>query len=375
MRKLASIQKILELHPIPNADAIEVATILGWHVVVKKDEFKIGDEVVYIEVDSLLPIRKEWAFLQSGGTKNMLHEGKVYTGYRLKTVKLRGQISQGICFSKNILPQEWWDNEHRKIENSLADALDDKPKDPDYELDHEGSDVTEWLGIIKYEVPVPAQMAGKMRGNFPGFIPKTDEPRIQNFPKLIDSYQGIPFYVTEKIDGSSVTFTIKNEEFHVCSRNIDLLDDGANGIWRLAKEMKIEETLQQMNKSQGSERFALQGEMYGEGIQSNPLKIKGQKIAFFNIYDFVDGSYIDYETFIGVTDLYGLPTVPVIDNDYKLPQTVDEIVEFATKRSVMNAEVWVEGYVFRPLKERSDPYIGRLSFKVINPQFLLKYEQ
>lgn len=358
MRKLASIQKILDLHPIPNADAIEVATILGWHVVVKKNEFKVGDLVVYIEVDSLLPIREEWAFLQSGGIKNMIQEGKEYTGYRLKTVKLRGQISQGICFPLTILP----DNLIHEDEDITDDALT-------------GRDVTEALGIIKYEIPIPAQLAGKMRGNFPGFIPKTDEPRIQNFPKLLDSYQGIPFYVTEKIDGSSVTFTIKNEEFHVCSRNIDLLDDGVNSIWKLAKEMKIEETLQQMNKSQGSERFALQGEMYGENIQSNPLKIKGQKIAFFNIYDFVDGSYVDYETFVGVTDLYGLPTVPVIEEDYKLPQTVDEIVEFATKRSVMNPDIWVEGYVFRPVKELSDPYIGRLSFKAINPQFLLKYEQ
>lgn len=343
MRTLASIQRITNLAPINGADKIEVANVLGWHVVVKKGEFQAGELCIYVEIDSLLPIRQEFSFLQSGGIRNMIVDGKTVSGYRLKTIKLRGQISQGICFPLSILPQ--------------VDIGQ-----------NEGNDVTELLGIIKYEIPVPAQLVGKMRGNFPGFLPKTDETRIQAYPDVLMRCQDIPFYVTEKLDGSSCTFVIKNTEFHVCSRNIDLLDDGKNTLWRLAKEMQIEEKL----RSLPEERYAIQGEIVGEGIQKNPLKIKGQKIFFFNIYDFIGGKYLDYAAFQEFFRNLNLSIVPILTDEYLLPKTVDEIVSYATKRSVLSAEAWAEGFVFRPLKEMTDEDLGRLSFKAINPEFLLK---
>src|SRR5258706_10222878 len=262
MRQLATIQKIIDIQPIPNADAIEVATILGWHCVVKKDEFKTGDLCVYFEIDNLLPIRPAFDFLQNNGVKKMLVEGKEVVGYRLKTIKLRGQVSQGLALPINDFPEL-------------------NPLDP------EGTDVTEALGVIKYEMPMPAQLVGKMRGNFPSFIPKTEETRLQAYPDTLYKYQNDKFYVTEKIDGSSVTFYIKNGEFHACSRNMDLVDVEGNTIWRVAKEMGIEKGMRKFE-----ERYAIQGEIFGEGIQKNPLKINGQQIRFFSVYNFLEGKYV-----------------------------------------------------------------------------------
>ncbi|MCH8319071.1 MAG: RNA ligase (ATP), partial [Bacteroidetes bacterium] len=169
MRKLASIQKISTLEPIQDADAIEKATVLGWQLVVKKGEFKAGSLCVYCDIDSILPDRPEFEFLKQ---RKM----------RIKTIKLRGQISQGICFPLSILP-------------------------PDTEI-REDMEVTEILGIKKYEPPVPAHLQGVAKGKIPSFIPKTDEPRIQVVQDTLDSFKGEKCYITEKLDGSSVTYFI-----------------------------------------------------------------------------------------------------------------------------------------------------------------------
>lgn len=346
MRNLVTIQKIANLELIEGADRIERATILGWHCVVKKGEFKVGDLCIFFEADSFLPIRQEYAFLQNNGIRKMLIDGKEHVGYRLKTVRLRGQISQGLALPIGSLPdllkvQDIWE---------------------------EGKDVTELLGVYKYEIPLPAQLVGKVRGNFPGFIPKTDETRIQTYPHILEKYKETLFFTTEKLDGSSVSFVIKNNEFHVCSRNLDLLDTEGNTIWRIAKEMKIEEKL----KLLGEERYAIQGEVVGEGIQKNPLKIKGQKIYFFNVYDFIEAKYVGYSLYKMLTTMMGLETAPILETDRFLPKTVDEAVVYATRKSAINHESWVEGVVFRPMVEMRDEDLGRLSFKVINPEYLIK---
>jgi len=332
MRQLASIQKIIDVQPIPNADAIEVATVLGWQVVIKKGEFKVGDLCVYCEIDSIMPPRPEFAFLQPH--------------FRIKTIRLRGQISQGICFPLALLG-----------ERSTSHV--------------EGADVTELLGVTKYELPVNVQLAGKVRGNFPGFLPKTDEPRVQAFPWLISTYADIPFFVTEKVDGSSVTFCIKNDELHVASRNWDLIEDTGNLLWQLARELKIEEKL----RSLGEERFAIQGEVIGEKIQDNRLGIKGKKILFFNAYDFIEGEYLSYSQYKELFQTLKLETVPIILRLPCLPETIPELVSLATRNSVVNNQVLLEGLVFRPMIEQRDEKIGRLSFKVINPEYLLKNKE
>ena len=336
MRNLASIQKIKALEPIIGADAIEKATVLGWQLVVKKDEFKVGDLAVYCEIDSILPNKPEFEFLKP-------------RGMRIKTIRLRGQISQGICFPLSILPA-------------------------DFEL-VEDADCTEVLGVEKYEPAIPACLSGIAKGKFPSFIPKTDETRVQVLQKVLDKYKGEKCYVTEKVDGSSGTFFINNGEFGVCSRNLELLEDAENSFWKVARQMDIENKLRSLECN-----FAIQGELLGEGIQSNKLKFKGQTIRFFNAFDIDKFEYLQFENFYALFDKLELPTVPIIATDYELSNDVDTLIQMGTIKSRICPDVWAEGIVIRPLKEKLDLLLsnenfnnGRVSFKAINPEFLLKY--
>lgn len=351
-RKLATVEYIKKLEPIEGADAIEVATIRGWHVVVKKGEFSEGSPCIFFEVDSLLPVLPQFDFLASRGTKKMLVDGKTIEGYRLKTIKLRGQISQGLAlpthaFSSMLETQENWEV---------------------------GTDVTEKLGVVKYEPPIPAQLAGMMRGSFPSFIPKTDEERIQNCEFVLEKYGNVNFYVAEKLDGTSCTVYMKDGELHVCSRNLDLKETEGNTYWNIARAYELEDVLKKLNEK--GKNYALQGEIIGEGIQSNYLKIKGQRFYVFSVYDIDAGRYLDYVDFMGVCIAYGLAAVPIRDTKFalNLMDSVDRIVADSRRRSEINKEVWAEGYVWRPEKELHDETLGRVSFKAINPWFLLKYE-
>lgn len=345
MRKLASIQKISAIDPIPNADAIEVATVLGWHVVIKKSEFKVGDMCIYCEVDSLLPVIPELEFLAKAGTKKMVTEGKAYEGYRLRTVRLRGQISQGLCLPLSLL----------------------KEKASEFK---EGDDISEAMGIIKYETPIPAELSGVIKGSFPSHIPKTDEERIQTLPAILERYKGIKFYVTEKVDGTSCTVFIGKEskDINVCSRNQNLKETEGNSFWQIVKELGIQEKLMSMNGS-----IALQGELIGNGVQGNKLMLGKRKLLLFNAYNVNENRYLNFDEFFALAAKFGLETVPIIDTSFMLPKKVDDLVAYATRKSMVSPDIWAEGVVIRPLIEMQDVDLGRLSFKVINPEFLLKY--
>lgn len=336
MRKLASIQKIKSLEPIEGADAIEKATVLGWQLVVKKGEYKVGDLAVYCEIDSLLPDRPEFEFLKP-------------RGMRIRTIRLRGQVSQGICFPLTILP------DHIHPEEDL--------------------DVTESLGIIKYEPPIPAYLSGKVKGKFPSFIPKTDETRVQILQKVLDKYQGVSCYVSEKLDGSSATYFLKDNEFGVCSRNMELYEDDENSFWKVARELNVEEKLRSLNKN-----IAIQGELIGEGIQDNKLRLRGQTVRIFNAFDIDRFEYYPYQEFLDLMVKLDLPIVPIMEADYKLENNIEAIVKKATVKSLICKDVWAEGIVIRPHLEKMDLLLsiesfntGRVSFKAINPEFLIKY--
>jgi len=329
MRKLASIQKIKALGPIEGADAIEKAQVLGWQLVVKKGEFEIRDLCVYCEIDSIMPDKPEYAFLEP---RKM----------RIKTVKLRGQVSQGICFPLSVLPKE--------VPIS------------------EGLNVTDILGVEKYEPPIPASLEGVMKGRFPSFIPKTDEPRIQIFQEFLDKHQGELCYITEKIDGSSVTYYMDNSEFGVCGRNLELLEDDKNSLWKIARESDIENKLRLLNKN-----YALQGEIVGEGIQKNTLNLRGQAVFFFNVFDIDAYRYLDFKDFVSLIESLGLKTVPLVKDNYILENDINKLVEMSIGKSLINPQGWREGIVIRSIKEQ---FINgeRFSFKVVNPKFLLKYD-
>ncbi|WP_118974014.1 RNA ligase (ATP) [Taibaiella koreensis] len=323
MRKLASIQRIRSLAPIPGADAIEKATVLGWQLVVKRAEFQVDELCVYIEIDSLLPEREPFEFLRS-------------RSFRIRTVKLRGQVSQGICFPLSVLPQG------TTIE--------------------EGADVTALLGIVKYEPPIPLSLSGIVKGSFPCFIPKTDETRVQVLGDLLQQYAGQECYITEKLDGSSATFYLRDEAFGVCSRNLELVEDAGNGFWKMARQLDLESKLKSLGKN-----LALQGELTGEGIQGNKLQLKGQQWFCFGIYFIDEARYASFDEWIALTEQLALPRVPVLDSAYLLEADIDSLLEKAQRRSVL-AGARAEGIVIR-VKQAGE----HVSFKAINNEFLLHY--
>jgi RNA ligase (TIGR02306 family) len=230
-----------------------------------------------------------------------------------------------------------------------------------------------WLPVkigmfIKIHFP---KLAVKLWGShlkpFPSFIPKTDEDRLQIVPKVLNRHKEKTFYVTEKVDGSSLTFFHNNGKVGVCSRNIWYPKDYSNQFWKAIIHLNIEDKFKKLGN------YALQGELVGESIQDNQLLIKGQRIYFFNVYNISTGKYLPYKEFIAFCKDLGVETVPVLDDNFKLKKTVDDMVEYATRKSVITKDVWVEGVVIRPLEEAQDKELGRLSFKVVNPEFLLKY--
>lgn len=339
MRSLATIRRIQKLTPIKDADAIECALIDGWQVVVKKNEFKEGDLVVYFEIDSFIPSSIA-PFLTKDG-----HFPKEYNGVqgeRLKTVKLRGQISQGLA-----LPVE-------TVFPTSEGILD------------EGADVTEVLGIVKYEPPVPAQLAGVVRGNFPSFIRKTDQERIQNLtkflPRWIEEYHS--WEITEKLDGSSMTVFVNKDDSGVCSRNLMLKETESNTFWVVANKFDLINKIKQTGRN-----LAIQGELVGEGVQQNKYGLVGHHFYLFDIFDIDTGNYLPPSERIELATKLNINHVPILNNSYVLSsnETVQSLLEMAESKSVLNENREREGIVFK----RSD---GSTSFKAISNKFLLKYE-
>jgi len=349
MRKLATIERIINISSIPDADKIDVAKVLGWNVVVEKGLYNVGDLCVYIQIDSLMPERPEFEFLRP-------HK------FRIRTLKLKGVISQGICFPLDILSinTQWHIEELRKT--GLVGALRDIADSPI------GLDVSEELGIEKYEAPIPAELAGDAKGSFPTFMIITDEDRIQILPHIPLEYAGQSFVATEKLDGSSGSFYWKNGEFGVCGRNWEYYESPTNSFWKFARHNYLEEKLGVLGRNLG-----LQGEIIGEGIQKNKYKLRGQTVRFFRMFDIDKYEFIPYEEMIDIiVNQFKLETVPVLDWNYILPPTVDEILEYAQGKSVLNPQTEREGVVFvrHELKNQ-----GRLSFKAISNKFLIKNEE
>ena len=336
-RKLATIRVISDIRPIEGADMIELATVGGWNVVVAKDVgHKVGDHVVYCEIDSFLPIKDEFEFLRKSSYKKMGDQ----EGFRLKTIKLRGQVSQGLILPMSVFGDFGW-------------------------TAYEGLDVTERLGIVKYEPPIPAELAGKVKGGFPSFLHKTDEERVQNLVKEYSEYKltsAHQFYMTEKLDGSSATFYMNEGVFGVCSRNLELLETEGNTFWKVARELDLE------NKLKDKGNICLQGELIGEGIQGNPYKIKGQTVFFFNVFDIDKQQRYGINEFLILLDELNLTSVPILDVAILLPESVEEMLNLAEDKSRLNPQTEREGVVVRSLD-------NTISFKAISNKFLLKNEK
>lgn len=361
-RKLVSIQRILEVNPIKDADAIEVVKVLGWNVVTKKGEYKAGDYCIYFEIDSVLPAKPEFEFLRKSSYNSR------YDGFRLRTVKLRGQISQGLVVPISVLKSpsfteyiktalESQDVERYRYicETDIADIAN-----------LEGSDITELLGVKKYEIEIPTHLAGDVKGSFPHYVPKTDETRIQASPILLEELKGKTCYVTVKLDGTSVTFANYNGEVDVCSRNLSMKKSETNAYWQIYRKYDIENI---------GRNVAVQGEIVGPGIQKNPLGLKEIDLFVFNVFDIDKHEYLDYFKFIEFCSNHGLKTVPVISDNFVFDHTIEQLLKLAEgKYDGTNTNR--EGIVIRPIKETySETLSGRLSVKIINNDYLLKNEE
>lgn len=338
-RKLARIVRVDDVVAIAGADAIEAAKVGGWAVVVKKNEFKVGELAVYFEIDSFLPQgNPAWQFLVDKSSKTF----NGIKGHVLRSIKLRGQVSQGLLLGVDVL--------------RAAGAL--------------GADVSEVLGVVKYEAPVPAELAGIARGMFPSQVSKTDQERMQNLADELSDWNldaQLTWEITEKLEGSSCTFAWLEQDLHVCTRNVDLMDTPGNSLWRLAKELDIAAKFAQFYANR---RLALQGEIVGFGVQGNIYSLRAQKFYLFDIYDVDQKRYLNPPERHAMAHQMGVEQVPVVEAAYRLPggdisQVMGALLSLADGASVLKTEQLREGLVF---KANEKPW----SFKVVSNKYLLK---
>lgn len=367
-RKLAHVELVEWILPIPGADNIELCGILGWQcIIAKKDYIRVGDKVCYIEIDSVCPPTPVFSFLEK-------------YKYRIKTQKMRGVISQGLVIPLKSLGLD----ENLKVGTDLTQQL--KITKHLSQTDIEDSKITNvswWKRTIvhKYLMKYPAYRTFFKKAKnekFPSWIPKTDEERIQNCANILTAFGRTRIYVTEKLDGQSATFANKAtkifslfnkyspciNQFVICSRNL-VIKNKNNNYYRNAVRYNLEKVLKGKN-------LIIQGEQCGPGIQSNKYGFEDLKLYVFNIIDHDKGQYYTYQEMLDFCTENGLDIVPIIKyNDMleDIGKTVSEIVEFSKRQSVV-AKIPAEGIVIRSIKHG----IKLFSFKCINPEFLLKYE-
>ena len=361
-RKLAHIEKIEWIKPIEGKDRIVLAGVLGWTVIVNKEEIKVGDKIVFCEIDSVFPEKQEFEFLRS-------------KKFRIKTMRMAGCISQGICFPLSILP------------------------DGNYEI---GDDVTELMGITQYEQTMDKEddtnepnmavqtkkyprclmrmswfrklvLPKKQAKGFPSFISKTDETRIQNAPFYLD--MDCRWVATEKVDGQSGSFTLQRikgrhfwnkdtYDFAVCSRNLRKWKKDTSSFWSVAEKYNIEEVLHKLIGD--NEWVAIQGECVAPNVQGNKYKVKDPDLYVFNLI-YPSGRIGSVEAKKIIAE-HGLKFVPIIDEEVSIKgMTVPEVLEYATGKSQLY-DTLREGIVFRSLD-------GKQSFKAVSPEFLIKHNE
>lgn len=421
-RKLATIRKIAGIDPIPGADAIEKLTVDGWELVSQKGNFKPLDYCVYFEIDSFLPVRPEFEFLRDRCYKNSPHMGE---GFKLKTIKLRGQISQGLALPvSELFPGA-----------EVVDALPDNVV-ADAKTLVLGQDVTEVLNVKKWEPP-PKGVGSSFgpsstKGNWPEFLRKTDQERIQNcfggvknwiyYTKQVDFITELPddpmfkaegvknadiisgdmityyrnegggwivqrrvpnapdiideremFEATIKLDGSSMTIYNYNGQFGVCSRNMELKRVEGNAFWDTAIKTGVIGTLTQMGLN-----LALQGELMGPGIQGNRENLEELTFYLFDVYDIEERRYwspkeraespIMTMLFNNPFATHRMAHVPVVDmcaRPFSKEATVKDILAVSDNVKSINHPI-AEGIVYKSL------LLGGPSFKAISNKFLLK---
>lgn len=384
-RRLASIQIVTEVNPIEGADRIEQVKVLGWSLVAKKGEFKPGDRCAFFEIDAILPEGRPWA--------EFMRDRK----FRVKTVKMRGCLSQGLALPLDILP---------KVPAGAAAFV--IPMTAEQTI---GQDVTELLGVRKYEPPETGGVNGYVYGApMPLFVPRTDEVRLQSAPALLDEIKQYDSYWTVKLDGFSATYIRTDRQYAlwkpgdliVCNRKVatreDPDDEGA--FWPMARKYDLANRL--------PIGFAVQGEIMGPKVAGNKLDLEEHDLFIFSVYNLIESRFLDLHEFLAFCRDHGLKTVPVegiiagptgtlddmlsaVQNDFSIPVSMggksDFNLEFFLKLAQGNykgTQNRREGIVVRPVCNVESPTLAglvnlttespRLTFKVLNNDYLLKDE-
>ena len=346
MRKLASIQKIWKIEPIEGADRIELAHVLGWQCVVNKGQFHPMDIGVYFEIDSFLPIRPEFEFMRTSSYKKTDIMGE---GFRLRTMRFRGQISQGLLLPLSQFPE------------IPADA----------EI---GTDVTELLGVRKWEIEERATTGGTVIGNLPYDIPHTDETRVQEEPELIQAFAGLEYYISTKMDGSSHSIGIDENGFHVTGHNYEYKDDGNSSFYELVKARGYQEKMEAFAQENGLTALTIQGELCAPGIQRNRLRLAKPEWYVFTVRE--NGKRVGLKRMLEICTVLGMEHVPIEEIGTDLPSkypTVEALLERADGDYPNGGKK--EGIVVRPTEPIFCPLISAsLSMKIVSNKYLLKNE-
>ena len=337
VRKMASIQEVNGVYPIDGADKICQYGINGWRVVDQVGKYKVGDLVVFCEVDSFIPSTIA-PFLTKPG-----HFPKVYNGVegeKLRTIRLRKALSQGLLLPLSVIP------------GSTAVGGEEV-----------GDDVSEVLGIQKWEAP-PEFSSADARGSFPSWIIKTDQERVQNCYGDVSKYfETETWEETEKCEGSSMTVYFRDGEFGVCSRNLDLKESEDNTFWKMALELDLRNKLTTLG-----ENIAIQGELCGPGIQDNIYKLTKHMFFVFDVFDIDKFSYYEPLQRRALTDSLGLTDAPVLRGRIVLEgKTCASLLKMADGQSVLGTVGCLrEGVVYKANSDR------RISFKCVSNLYLEK---
>jgi len=343
MRKMASIRKILDIKKIENADKICIYLVDGWQIIDEVNKYKINDFVIMLEIDSWVPNALA-PFLSKG---KVPREFNGIQGEKLKTVKLRGALSQGLLLPVSVLPENY--------------------------LYEEGDDVSEILGVQKYEVDNTTQ-SGKSVSNWPSIVPKTDQERLQNLKSVFESkIKGQVFEITEKLDGSSATYYIDADGiYHVMSRNVDLARDENNLWWKMSAKYNIEEMMLRLwldpeFREEFNKGFAIRGEIVGPGVNGNKLQLTEHDFYVFDLWEPIDGYCPPKERHL-IVNVLGLKHVPLHHKLMTFSGTFEQLLESANGQSVLNPNVKREGLVFKSED-------GQFTFKIVSNEWLLEFKE
>ena len=331
MRALVTIQRVKQISEIADSDFLEIAHVMGWQCVVKKGEFKAGDPGVYYEVDSFLPLDERYEFLRASSYRDNVDNG---IGFRIRTLKLRGQLSQGLLLPLEKFPE-------------LASCAD-------------GDDVTEKLNVKKWYIPETANAGGTIIGERPNGIPASDEIRIQSALELLDQLKDRQYYITTKMDGTSGIVYYIDGKIGCCSRNKEIKDEDNALYWAPVYKYGLKEKLTQLGKN-----LVLTGEICGPGIQKNKLRLPALEWYVFDVKDWDANKYLPYDEACTLCASLGLPIVPLEERGDTFNYSLEQLLEKAKGKYPSGLDK--EGIVVR---DASAPKF--ISFKVLNNDALLK---